>query len=468
MMVYRLLLLFPVCFPAVLHPQVTVGHRAGLTLSHWAVSGGSSSLASQWDGDQSLLPGFFFEVPVEVPVGNRLKLSSGLGFIQKGAQMDDGDERYRMTYLQAPVSVGLNMSMGHFLLSPGFGAAFAYNMRGTYSMPLTPDGDRFSSPIGRPDDHGFFFRMPLIEWSLLGRFSCAYRLKRSTVVCDLGYQHGLSNVMIEGIDEYSNYFYPEGVSEPVSPPRALQRTWTISIGYSLLLARKDRSSDDTTAVAQEPRSARFLIGQRLGLSSTSMRFSAALAEEQQRVEEGAEPLIGVSTAVTVLIPLGQHFSLQPELAFTQRGWRCQWQPRPSYKNDILRMNYAELPLLARYSSRSGKFRPFALVGGVPAVGVGGYDLVRRDVLGNGQEFAFQWPVSFGSEPEQGDYARFDFALLIGGGLSWKREQSEFFLDVRYQYSVTDLVADTTPLLYSDEVDAHHRVWLLNVGYLLPW
>jgi len=441
----------------------------GVALSRWSVSGGSSSAADKWNSEQSLLPGFFFEVPAEVPISDRFALLTGLGFIHKGFQIGGGQEQYRTGYLQVPLSLGVRVHKGRFRFSPSLGAAFAANMRGNFRYDYGNDNDNWGNlPIGRVGDLGFSFQLPVYEVSLLARVAMSYQLERSSIGIDVGYQYGLSNAMIRYVDVLADFYYPEGNSDPAVPDKAFQRTLTVSLGYSLWLGKMEPTAKDSASIAEANKPARISIGQRLGAASASMRFHASLPEEQERVADGAKPLWGVTTAMVVSVRLNDHFSLQPEVAYTQRGWRCQWYPRPTVRNDLLRMNYVELPLLVRYALGHGKLKPFAIAGPVLGSGIGGHDIVYRGPLANGEEFAYSWPVSFGDDPNDGQYAKFDVAYLVGVGVSWKRDRSEIFLDVRYQSSTTDFVIDHNPLLYSTEVTAQHRVWLLSAGYLIPW
>ncbi len=451
-----------------LRSQVTVGHRMGIALTKWSINEGSDQGSAHWSGDQSWLPGFFFEVPVEVPLSSRLILQSGLGFVQKGYRFNDGKQQFRTGYMQAPLSIGFKLDKGRYRIAPSLGAAFAANMRGYYQHDFNDQGSWSCLPIGRTDELGFTFSMPDLEWSMLARLCMSYRLKRSRVEVDFGYQHGLSNAAVYYVDPFADLVDPEGGAESPFPHQAFQRTLTVSIGYSLELGKRETLSQDSATIVEANDPTRVSIGQRIGASSASMLFKASLPEEQERVVDGAAPLPGLATALVVNVLLNENFSLQPELGYTQRGWRCQWYPRPTARNDLLRMNYLELPVLVRYAYGKGEIRPFAIAGPVFAKGVGGHDIIYRGEMNNGQELAYSWPMSFGDDPEQGQYASFDMAYLLGVGVSWKLERSELFLDLRYQYSTSDFVVEGNPLLYSEEVEAHHRVWLLSAGYLIPW
>lgn len=448
--------------------QVSIGHRAGIALTNWAFSGGGSGVVDEWNNNMSRIAGSYFEIPVEVSLSKRIVLQSGAGFIQKGFGLSDGKEQYRTGYLQLPLSLGMRLEKGHFRITPALGCAFAANMRGSLRYQYSEDLDPIRLPIGRLGDLGFNYQMPMYEMSLLAQGSVTYSFERSRIGLEVGYLHGMSNMMIQYVDELTDLYYPEGSNDRAIPEKALQRTLMFSVGYSLDLGKREPVAKDSASVAEAKKPARITIGQRFGASYTTIMFQASLPEEQERVVDGAEPWSGLATAVVVNIRLSDHFSLQPEVAYTQRGWRAQWYPRPTDRNDRLRMNYLELPLLVRYAHGHGELRPFAFAGVVFARGVGGYDILYRGQLSNGAEFAYPSPMSFGDEPGNGQYVMYDWAYALGVGASWKRGRSEIFLDLRYQPSITDFVEDWNSLLYSNEVTAKHRVWLLNLGYLIPW
>lgn len=448
--------------------QVSIGHRAGIAWTNWAVSGGGSGVVDEWNNNMSRIAGFYFEIPVEVSLSKRLVVQSGAGFIQKGLGLSDGKEQYRTGYVQVPLALGMRLEKGHVQFTPALGLAFALNMRGSFRYQYDEHFDPSRLPIGRQGDLGFNYQMPMYEMSLLARGSVTYSFERSRIGLDVGYMRGMTNMMIQYVDELNDFYYPESSNDQTIPEKALQRTLMFSVGYSRDLGKRKPVAKDSASIAEAKKPARISIGQRLGASYTSILFQASLPEEQERVVDGAEPWSGMATAVVVSVRLNEHFSLQPELAFTQRGWRAQWHPRTTDRNDRLRMNYLELPFLVRYAHGHGELRPFALAGLVFARGVGGYDIIYRGRLRNGVELAYPWPMSFGDRPGSGQYVKYDWAYTLGLGVSWKRERSEIFVDLRYQPSVTDFVEDWNSILYSNEVTAKHRVWLLNLGYLIPW
>lgn len=452
--------------------QVTLGHRFGVALSRMEFDGGNAANTAKLNQEQLSLIGVAVELPVTVELTKRLRLTSGISFVNKGFRPARTEE-YRVGFLQVPLEFGACFRRGRLSITPSAGAAFGRNMRGQRRWHYSSPNDEYdhwgNAAIGFDDERLTLFRAPKYEVALLASTSFTYSLKRAMLHIDVAYQHGVSNSVIRFVDTFSEFMgWPPDMAD-VAPAEAYHRTWIISLGYSLPLCPEPKKakpifdSSDVKKRARRP----LLIGQRGGASVSWMAFDASLPEEVERVVDGAEPILGFTAGTMVRIPFGEHLSLQPEIAYTQRGWQCQWHPRPSVRNDLMRMNYLELPLLARYEYGSRKLRGFLLAGPVFGRGLGGFDIATRGDQGNGNTFSFDWYMSFADGLEYGGYKRYDFAVAVGAGVAWKVGRSEVFFDFRYQHSTTDFVNDPSTL-YSDYAEARHRSLLFSLGYLLPW
>ncbi len=445
--------------------QVSIGHRAGVSLSNWVVSGGSDYIAEGWNEDQRLNPGLSVEVPVQIPVYRKAMLNTGLAFIQQGYSQSNP---YWSNYLQIPLTAGWRFDVHRFSFTPSIGGAYGLNVRGKGTSL-----DNHSFPIGRIEDKGYGYRLPDQQWSILARSGLAYAWGNSAITLDLSYQHGLSNAMFD-------FVFTDINGNPITPPwefpTASQRSYVIQLGYQLTLGSGHRSPKleamptDTigASATKQAGGSKVMVGTRFGVTSSTMSFSASLPEEQTRVVDGAEPLIGVTAAIMLKLQLNEHWSLRPELAYMQKGWRAQWFPRPTMDNDLLRMTYLELPVLLSYEVIGHKLRPYVLGGPVIGHGLGGvqvYHAVGGTLYG---DFYSARSVTFGEQPTFGDYNPWDLSLQGGVGLSMSVGLSELNLDVRYQHGLSDTVQDGTPNLYSEVVEASHRNWILNIGYLVPW
>lgn len=471
---YRIILFsIVVCLALPNMAQVSIGHRVGVVWSKWKVTGSDPERVENWNSDKTFLPGIAMEIPVEIEMFGRGRLNTGICFVQKGFQNDRGyKDIYRINYIQLPLSVGWAFPIRKFSIVPSIGGLLGLSARGYHqtrsSFPLATI-DRYA--IGRFDEDGFSDRIPDKEFALLARLNVGYRWDHGSVALDLSYQHGISDVMFNQVHTDLNG------NEIGSPVRyeAMQRSFGIQLGYQLALGRGRKAPipavlpNDSlgTVPPLERTDAKLMLGTRFGATSSTMDFTADLPLEQTRVVDGAEALMGISVGLVARIRFGRHWSLQPELAYMQKGWRCQWYPRPTVQNDLLRMNYVELAPLAHYAIGKGRVKPFVFGGAVVGRGVGGVQLYRADyALFNPTNVAVA--VEFGDDARSGEYEQWDLSAQFGAGVGIPIGRSELFLDVRYQHSVTDFVNDWNTSLYSEDVEAYHRNWMVNVGYLVPW
>lgn len=406
------------------------------------------------------IPGAVFEVPLEIKVLRRGRIGTGLTFIQKGYQWKtDGKEQYRCNYVQVPLTVGAAIDLGRFSIIPSVGGTMGFNVRGRGTYKSNNSEQDYHFPIDRSGDDGFQIRMPAGEFSLLGGLGFSYRAGRTALRLDLGYQYGLTNAMFDVLFVDQN-----GVEVP--PIEARQRTFSVQLGYQFELGKTRRTSIDTSGSIATERRSRFSIGQRFGATSSAMSFTGSLPEEEVRIVDGAERLTGFATALVANIALGKHFSFQPELAYTQKGWKCQWYPRPTTKNDLLRMNYLELPLLLKYRFGNGKLAPYAIVGPLVGRGMGGFDHYFPVYNPYYVLWSDAQDISFSSK--EGDLVPWEFSGIGGAGVNWDLGGSQFFAEVRYQHGFTNVIKDPIYHIYSEKAEVYHRAWMLSVGYLVPW
>ncbi len=446
--------------------QVSVGHRVGVAWTKWVVASEDPSFAKIWNNEMEFMPGAMLEVPVQFDISKVARISTGIIFIQKGYQWNSGDQLHRQQYLQLPITFGGAVHFGKFYLHSSVGAAFGVNARGEYRTKAFGSTGPQITAIGSEDDRGYSFITPAVEWSGLARVLFGIQRPNSAFEFGFNYQHGLSNVMydIDMVDQNGTVVYDA---------TATQRSFQLQFGYHLNLTRgREHHMRKTTADSSETMRSfqkkvpRVRIGQRFGGVSSSIDFHGSLPEENTRVNEGAEQLLAMATAVVFDVRLGDHLSLQPELAYTQKGWRCQWYARPTTENDLLRMNYAELPVLLKYSIGNHTWRPFLTAGPVLARGLGGVDVYGSAGTWNGSYFAAV-PVTFGDD-NRIQYAPWDLAASMGAGIAARIGDGELFLDLRYQHGFIDFVPEGNFSLYSETAEAYHRNWLLNIGYLVPW
>lgn len=440
--------------------QLEMGHRFGVAWSKWELRGADSELVTSWNDENEELAGFSFGIPLQYTIARRIRMSTGVQFMQRGYQWNSSQAYYHH-YVQVPFALGANINVGALSIRPTAGGMFGYNAGGVFRYKEHNTADALNWPIGRDGEKGYSYTTPTNEWSALASLHLGYAFGRSSLEIGFGYLHGLTNVMY--LTEFVN---PTG--EPVEAPQAFNRTLFLEFGYRIDLRRNPPPTIDTTATTIPVGHRKAVrVGQRFGRTLSRVAFDSDLVAENERINEGAAYLNALSTAVMVDIPLGKRSSLLVEAAYTQKGCRCQWYPRPTTGNDLLRMNYVELPLAYKRRFGSSRLRPFVLAGGVFSVGLGG--LHRYDAVGGAYgEFTAANAVQFGDRFDRTKYYAFDASATAGAGFSVGSVNGEVTFDVRYQHGFVDFVTDDNSNLYSNVATGYHRTWLLNLGYLIPW
>ncbi|MBX2891671.1 MAG: PorT family protein [Saprospiraceae bacterium] len=171
---------------------------------------------------------------------------------------------------------------------------------------------------------------------------------------------------------------------------------------------------------------------------------------------------GMSMAAFMEINLGNRFTLQPEVAFTQRGANLRskstiyWDgPAFGYPADYRvvdyrqkeTLNYLDVPLMVEKNFGGGN------VGAYVALGPG----LSFGFKGKGrEEITYEFPVSdgqidigadrfeYGIEMGSGrfdTYKGFDFSLNAGAGLLFLLENGEIGIDLRYTHGLKNLNVD---------------------------
>ncbi|MFH1039258.1 MAG: outer membrane beta-barrel protein [PVC group bacterium] len=143
--------------------------------------------------------------------------------------------------------------------------------------------------------------------------------------------------------------------------------------------------------------------------------------------------------------LSESFTVQPELLYTMKGAEYSEDYRGSRLEITLKMDYLELPVLAKYVFPVGwSVKPHVFAG--PSVGIKiGDDLKARY---QGQSTAIPESVA--------DLSDFEFGLVAGGGFDIPLDSGLINLDIRYCTSVTGAFGSG---------DEKNSVWAFTAGYV---
>lgn len=167
------------------------------------------------------------------------------------------------------------------------------------------------------------------------------------------------------------------------------------------------------------------------------------------------PLAGGVGGVFATVPLGasSHWSLQPELLYSQQGYRLTNDPT-EYKATF-RSNYLKLPLLLSFTHHGF----FAAVG--PQVG---YLLSARNTYQFLDYSPAGVPLGRGENvnTDLRDYQRWEFSAVAAVGY---RAPCGLGLELRYSDALFNQSRNTLSRNYQDARSVGGQV---QVSYLLPW
>lgn len=205
----------------------------------------------------------------------------------------------------------------------------------------------------------------------------------------------------------------------------------------------------------------------LGLRAGLGFFDQRIAADGIAIE--LDERSGISAALFYEIGLTPYLSLQPELAFTQKGHKVVSEDGyqsieldgqgnvTSVVTDIeqrVRYNYLEVPLLAKGHYGNEQLRGYALLG--PSVGY----LLGGDYV---EEFGGERTEMPLELTEEEGVNRLELSLVAGAGLAYRIGTPWLLAEVRYARSLTSLIDSEEDF----EAGLYNRGIQLSVGLQLP-
>jgi hypothetical protein len=171
------------------------------------------------------------------------------------------------------------------------------------------------------------------------------------------------------------------------------------------------------------------------------------------------------------LPVTKAFSIQPELLYTQKGYRREDGHNTQYYRAItFRLNYLELPVMAKYSFRIKSLKAYVNAG--PSVG---YALYGRFDM-EGKSIPYDEKVKFADKRNDAklfdanilndESNRIDVALQAGAGIGFPIGPGYVVLDARYGYGLNTLFKKEVRAYFYEAV-TNHRGFAFTIGYEIP-
>jgi len=124
-----------------------------------------------------------------------------------------------------------------------------------------------------------------------------------------------------------------------------------------------------------------------------------------------------------------HLAIQPELLLVRMGGRYASDPDNGFES---RLDYAQVPLLLKLGAAPrGRVDPFVLAGGY-----GAYLIKARGIIeAAGEKTAADLT---------GEYERFDFGIVAGAGVTWRRGELAVSIEGRCVLGLANVLRDPAP------------------------
>lgn len=185
---------------------------------------------------------------------------------------------------------------------------------------------------------------------------------------------------------------------------------------------------------------------------------------------------GVGLSAFVEINLGNRFTLQPEIAFTQRGVNLSSESNvywdgpdfgypASYQVVDYRqketLNYVDIPLMVEKNFGGGNIGAYVALGPALSFGLSGkgreeitVEFPAADGATDSRTDRSEYKIEMGSG-RYDNYKGFDLSLNAGAGLVFLLESGEIGLDLRYTHGLKNLNVD----------GLKNRNFLIGVSYM---
>lgn len=198
----------------------------------------------------------------------------------------------------------------------------------------------------------------------------------------------------------------------------------------------------------------------LAQTGIGLRFGANLPDVSFTDEDGnsidefdSKNNTGFVFGAVLELGVSENFAIQPELLFSQHGFKFEdtfFDEKISVKT---RFNYLQLPVLAKAKFGSDAFG-FNIVAG-PHLGFGIGDIsTEAEVSGEKEIESVSW--------DEAEFNKFDFGVTGGVGISLAAGPGRLGLDARYQLGLGNLISEP-----EGSEKASNRNMQVSLSYIIP-
>jgi len=177
-------------------------------------------------------------------------------------------------------------------------------------------------------------------------------------------------------------------------------------------------------------------------------------------------ITGASFGLVAEIGITDHFAIQPEIGYRQKGFKIEEGldlelfnvPVPIGGKAVTKLNYIEAPILAKVKFGNARVQGYVGAGPVFSYASGGRFITKAKVL------LVEVPITDTKlDLDALGFERFDVGATIGTGIQFNTATAgSFFADVRYNKGFRDVY--DVPVV---DLKLQNSGFGINVGYMIP-
>lgn len=207
--------------------------------------------------------------------------------------------------------------------------------------------------------------------------------------------------------------------------------------------------------------AQISVGAKAGVYTSFIDVAEAAEGLTQNVEGLTTPSFGIVSEIA----LGENFAFQPELLYTTKGFKVSeglninlgGLPIPAGVTARTKINYLELPLLAKYKFGENALKFNVTAGPVVSYAINGQLDTRANLLLDIN------PIKTAINLDALNYERLEVSASIGAGMTFETEGGQLFADARYVHGFSDLY--NAPVV---DLNLKNRGVGVTVGYMMTF
>jgi len=212
--------------------------------------------------------------------------------------------------------------------------------------------------------------------------------------------------------------------------------------------------------------AQFKITPKVGYTTSTWAISKE-AKDDLKDEGGKQTFTsGFSAGVAFDLGLSESFSIQPEILYTQKGFRAKYDGG----TEDSRFNYLEIPVLVKASFGDEDALRFFVYAG-PYLGYA----LNGNYKAKGGPISISSKIKFGEDPGNNDDTyipkdeanRLDIGAYVGAGISLPVGPGALSLEGRYGYGFTNFDKDPSGQAKKEDLKTQNRTIGVFLGYAIP-